>query len=150
MSYENKLKEMGFTIEPAPLSFGKFVQAIRTRDLVFTSGQVPIWGDTTIKGVVGADLTIQEGYDAARLCTLNNLRAIKAVIGSLDNIVTFVRVLGMVNVSPGFTETPAVINGCSDFLVEVFGPAGAHTRSAVGMTLPLNFAVEIEMVVQVR
>lgn len=150
MSYEAKLESMGYRIDPVELQFGKFFQAIRVGDLVFTSGQVPIWGETSIKGVLGADLDVQQGYEAAKLCTLNNLRVIKTIVGSLDKIETFVKVLGMVNVAPGFNQTPAVINGCSDFLVEVFGKAGAHARSAVGMTLPLNFAVEVEMIVKVK
>lgn len=149
MSYEAKLKSMGLDVAPVELAFGKFVQAVRVGNLVFTSGQVSAWGDKTIKGKVGGDLTPEQGYEAARYCTLNCLRAIKALT-SLDNIVQVVKVLGMVNVAPGFDGTPSVINGCSDFLREVFGDAGKHARSAVGMTLPLNFAVEIEMVVEVK
>ena len=150
MSYEKKLQELGYAIEPAQLDTGKFVQASRTGNLVFTSGQIPLWGDKSIKGKVGGDLTIEQGYEAAKLCALNNLRAIKAAVGSLDNIVRIVKVLGMVNVAPGFDNTPAVINGCSDFVREVFGEAGYHSRSAVGMTIPLNWAVEVEMVVEVK
>ena len=150
MSYENTLLKMGYVIEPVPLKFGKFLQATRTGNLIYTSGQVPIWGEQSIKGVVGRDLTIEQGYEAAKLCALNNLRAIKAITGTLDNIEQFVKVFGMVNVATDFNETPAVINGCSDFLVEVFGDVGLHSRSAVGMTIPLNFAVEVEMIVQVK
>ena len=151
MSYEAKLASMGYKIEPVdPLDNGKFVAAVRVGDLVFTSGQVSAWGDKTIKGKVGADVSQEEAIEAARFCALNNLRAVKAVTGSLDKIVRVVKVLGMVNVAPGFDATPAVIHGCSDFLREVFGDAGRHARSAVGMTLPLNYAVEIEMVFEVR
>jgi enamine deaminase RidA (YjgF/YER057c/UK114 family) len=149
MAYEEKLRDMGYVIEPADLETGTFVEAVRTGNLIFTSGQLPIWGEKSVKGKVGEDVTVEEGYDAARLCTLNGLRAIKALVGSLDNIVRFVRVFGMVNVAPGFDGTPLVISGCSELLGEVFGDAGCHARSAVGMTLPFNYAVEIEMVVEV-
>jgi enamine deaminase RidA (YjgF/YER057c/UK114 family) len=151
MSYEEKLQAMGYTIEPVELDTGKFVQAVKTGNLVFTSGQVSRWGDEAIKGKVGADLTVEQGYEAAKLCALNCLRAIKTVTGSLDEIVRFVKVLGMVNVAPDFDATPAVINGCSELLREVFGEdAGYHARSAVGMTIPHGWAVEIEMVVEVK
>ncbi len=150
MSYEAKLQEMGYIIEPAPLHLGKLLQAVKTGNLVYTSGQVPIWGDRSVKGKVGKDLTLEQAYEAAKWSALNALRAIKAVTGSLDEIVRFVKVLGMVNVSEGFNDTSAVINGCSDFLCEVFGDAGKHARSAVGMSLPLNYAVEIEVIAEVR
>ena len=151
MSYEAKLTSMGYKIEPAdPLDNGRFVAAVRIGDLVFTSGQVSVWGDKVVKGKVGADVSLEQAIEAARFCTLNNLRAVKAVVGSLDHIVRVVKVLGMVNVAPGFDETPAVIHGCSDFLREVVGDAGRHARSAVGMTLPLNYAVEIEAIFEVR
>jgi enamine deaminase RidA (YjgF/YER057c/UK114 family) len=150
MSYEQRLIDLGFEITSVELEFGKFVQATRSGNLVYVSGQVPSWGDKTIKGKVGGDLTAEQGYEAAKFCTLNCLRAVKAVAGSLDNVVQIVKVFGMVNVAPGFDATPAVINGCSDLLREVFGDAGKHARSAVGMTVPLNFAVEVEMIVEVR
>jgi enamine deaminase RidA (YjgF/YER057c/UK114 family) len=150
MSFEKKLNEMGYSIEPIPPNNGKIVPAVRTGNLIYTSGQVPTWGDKSIKGKVGQDLTLEDAIEAARICALNNLRAIKTVIGSLDNIERFVKVSGMVNVAPGFDNTSGVINGCTDFLVEVFGEAGRHARCATGMTIPFNFAVEIEMVVEVK
>lgn len=150
MSYETKLKEMGYTIEPVQLDNGKFVQAVRTGNLIFTSGQVSRWGDKELKGKVGRDLSVEEGYEAARMAALNALRAIKTVAGSLDNVVRFIKVLGMVNVAPDFDNTPGVIHGCSDLLRAVFGEVGYHARSAVGMTIPFNYAVEIEMVVEVK
>jgi enamine deaminase RidA (YjgF/YER057c/UK114 family) len=150
MSYEANLAALGHTITPLEkLDNGKFVQAVRTGNLVYTAGCVSAWQGVEIKGKLGGDLSVAEGYTAARYCALNNLRAIKTVIGSLDHVVRFVKVLGMVNVAPGFDNTPAVIHGCSEFLREVFGEAGRHARSAVGMTIPFNYAVEIEMVVEV-
>lgn len=150
MSFEAKLKEIGYTIEPVELDNGKYVQAVKTGHLIFTSGNVSSWADKTIKGKVGSDLTVEEGYEGARMCALNCLRAIKTIQGSLDDISRFVKVLGMVNVAPGFDNTPGVINGCSDFLREIFGETAHHARSAVGMTIPFNYAVEIEMVVEVK
>jgi len=150
MKYEEKVQELGYVIEPVKLEFGKFVQGARSGNLIFTSGQVPIWNGKEIKGKVGKDLTVEEAYEAAKYCTLNNLKVIKTLAGSLDNVVRIVKVFGMVNAAPGFDNTPAVINGCSDLLRELFGDAGKHARSAVGMVIPLNFAVEIEMIVEVE
>jgi enamine deaminase RidA (YjgF/YER057c/UK114 family) len=150
MSYEAKLKEMGYAIEPVQLDNGKFVQAVRTGNLVFTSGNVSTWGEKTIKGKVGRDLTVEEGYEGARFAALNCLRAIKTVTGSLDNIVRLIKVFGMVNVAPDFDNTPGVIHGCSDLLREVFGEVGHHARSAIGLTVPFNYAVEIELIAEVK
>jgi enamine deaminase RidA (YjgF/YER057c/UK114 family) len=150
MSYEARLTAMGYTIEPIELNAGKLMLAVRSGNLIFTSGQVPNWEGQTVMGKVGQDLSVEQGYAAARLCTLNCLRAVKTLAGSLDAVTRIVKVLGMVNVAPDFNNTPAVIHGCSDLLLEVFGEAGRHARSAVGMTIPLNYAVEVEMVVEVK
>jgi enamine deaminase RidA (YjgF/YER057c/UK114 family) len=149
MSVEDRLAERGYSVEPAALDSGRFAQATSAGNLVFTSGQVPIWGDRVIKGKVGSDLSLDEAREAARLCTLNCLRAVKAVAGSLEDV-RIVKVLGMVNVAPGFDNTPAVIDACSELLEELFGARGRHSRSAVGMTIPLNYAVEIELVAELR
>ena len=149
MSYEAKLRELGYTIEPIDLNAGKIMHAVRTGNLIYTSGQVSRWGEREIKGKLGRDLSVEQGYEAARFSALSCLRAIKTLAGSLDNLVQFVKVLGMVNAAPDFDDTPAVIHGCSDLLLEVFGAAGRHARSAVGMTLPLNYAVEIEIIVEI-
>jgi enamine deaminase RidA (YjgF/YER057c/UK114 family) len=150
MSYETKLRELCYVIEPIDLNAGKIMHAVRTGNLIYTSGQVSRWGDREIKGKLGSDLTVEQGYEAALLSTLSALRAIRSLAGSLDTIVQVVKVLGMVNVAPDFDNTPAVIHGCSDLLLEVFGEAGRHARSAVGMTIPLNYAVEIELIVEVQ
>lgn len=149
MSFEAKLQALGYTIEPVELNAGKIMLAVRSGNLIFTSGQVPNWDGQTVFGKVGQDLSVEEGYAAARLATLNCLRAIKTLAGSLDNVSRVVKVFGMVNVAPDFNNTPAVIHGCSDLLLEVFGEAGRHARSAVGMTIPMNYAVEVEMIVEV-
>jgi enamine deaminase RidA (YjgF/YER057c/UK114 family) len=150
MSYEAKLRELGYSIEPIELNAGKIMMATRTGNLIYTSGQVSRWGEAEIKGKVGGDLSVEQGYEAARWCALNCLRAVKTLAGSLDQVVQIVKVLGMVNVAPNFDNTPAVIHGCSDLLLEAFGETGRHARSAVGMTIPNNYAVEIEMIVEVR
>jgi enamine deaminase RidA (YjgF/YER057c/UK114 family) len=150
MSYESKLESLGYKLEPANLEAGKFVEAVRVGNLVFTSGQISSWNGKEVKGKVGKDLTVEEAYQAAKLCALNNLKIIKTITGSLDKIVRIVKVFGMVNAAPDFDNTPAVINGCSDLLLEIFGNNGKHARSAIGMVVPLNWAVEIEMVVEVK
>jgi len=149
MSYEAKLRALGYSVEPIELNAGKIMHAVRTGNLIYTSGQVSRWGDREIKGKVGRDLTVEQAYEAARCSALSCLAAIKTLAGSLDHVVQVVKVLGMVNVAPDFDNTPGVIHGCSDLLLEVFGEAGRHARSAVGMTIPNNFAVEIEMIVEV-
>ena len=151
MSFEKKLKEMGYEIEPlSEMDSGRYIHAVRTGNLVFTSGQVSTWNGKDIKGKLGADLTVEQGYEGAKFGALNNLRAIKTLIGSLDKITRIVRVNGMVNVAEGFENTPGVIHGCSDILREVFGEVGCHTRCAVGMTIPFNWAIEITMVVEIK
>ena len=150
MSYEERLAQLGYPITDVEIDAGRFVRAVRTGNLVFTAGATSSWDGQEIKGKVGLDLTTEQGYEAARLSTLSCLRAVKTVMGSLDRVVRIVKVLGMVNVAPGFADTPGVIHGCSDLLKEIFGDAGRHARSAVGMTIPFDFAVEIEMVVEVR
>lgn len=150
MSYEAKLAELGYTLEPIELDNGKFVLAAQTGNLIFTAGCVPKWGETVIYGKIGGDLTVEQGYEAAKLCTLNCLQAIKSITGSLDKITRIVKLFGMVNVAPGFDNTPGVIHGCSDLLRQVFGEVGYHARSAIGLTVPFNYAVEIEMIVEVE
>lgn len=149
MSYLTKLNELGYTLEPLELNAGRLMHAVRTGNLVYTSGQVSRWGETLIKGKVGDDLTVEQGYEGAKLCALNCLRAVNQLAG-LDNVVRVVKVLGMVNVAPGFNNTPGVIHGASDLFIAVFGEAGCHARSAVGMTIPDNFAVEVEAIFEVR
>ncbi len=150
MSYEAKLRELGYSVEPIELSTGRFMRAVRTGKLVYTAGQVSAWQGREIKGKVGRDLTVEEGYEAARLCALGCLQAIKSLVGDLDQVAQMVKVLGMVNVAPEFDDTPGVIHGCSDFLLEVFGEAGRHARSAVGMVIPFNYAVEVELIAELR
>lgn len=150
MSYEAKLRELGYTLAPIELNGGRLMHAVRTGNLIYTSGQVSRWEGHEIKGKLGHDLDVEAGYTAARYSALGCLAAIKALAGSLDEVARVVKVLGMVNVAPDFDNTPAVIHGCSDLLIEVFGEAGRHARSAVGMTIPNNYAVEVELIVELR
>ncbi len=149
---EERLKELGvFLMEPdAPVA--NYVNAVRTGNLVFMAGKGPKDAEGNyVVGKVGADLTIEEGYAAARLVAIQQLAALKAEIGDLNKVVRIVKVLGMVNSAPDFTEQPKVINGFSDLMVAVFGDRGKHARAAVGMvSLPIGIAVEIELIIEVR
>ena len=149
---EEKIAEMGLILtEPSP-PVANYVNAVRTGNLVFMAGKGPTSNEgTLVKGKVGTDLTIEEGYAAARLVAQAQLSALKAEIGDLNKVVRVVKVLGMVNCSTDFENQPEVINGFSDAIVEVFGDRGKHARAAVGMgSLPRNISVEIEMIVEVR
>lgn len=127
----------------------RFHTAVRAGNLVLTSGQVPSVGDLQIRGKVGRDIDLRTAQKAAELCAVNCLRAVSAV-ADLESIERVVKVFGMVNVAPDFNDTASVINGCSDFLQAVLGDRGGHhARSAVGMTLPGDWVVEIEMIVAV-
>ena len=152
MSAENRLKELGIELPPPPKPAGNYVGGVRTVNLLFMSGCGPRNPDgTSLKGKVGSDLNTEEAYQAARLVGLNMLANIRDQLGSLDNVTRVVKVLGMVNAEPDFTEHPKVINGFSDLMVEVFGDAGRGGRSAVGMgSLPFQIPVEVEMVLEVK
>ena len=149
---EAKLQEMGVAFLVPPPPAGNYVSAVRTGNLVYMAGVGPRNADGEyILGKLGRDLTVDEGYEAARWCAINMLTNLHLEIGDLDRVVRFVKLLGMVNSDPDFTQPPAVINGCSDLLVEAFGDKGRHARSAVGMaTLPFGMAVEVEAVIEIR
>ncbi|MEZ5234216.1 MAG: RidA family protein [Acidimicrobiia bacterium] len=149
-SPEARLAELGISLPDAPTPVGSYVTFVRSGNLAFTSGHGPSGADGYVTGKVGADLDVAAGQAAARLTGLNLLATLRKELGSLDRVTRVVKVLGMVNCGPDFGQHPAVINGCSDLLVEIFGDAGRHARSAVGMgSLPMNMAVEIELVVEV-
>lgn len=149
---EMKLKELGVDISLKFNPVANYVPAVTTGNLVFMSGHGPIKPDQTrITGVIGRDLDEQQGYDAARLVGLALLASLRREIGSLDRVKRIVKVLGMVNSVPEFTNHPQVINGFSDLMVEVFGERGRHARSAVGLgSLPNAIPVEIEMVIEME
>ena len=150
---EDRLAALGLELPDAPSPIANYVSAVRTGNLLYLSGSGPAArpDGTSPKGKLGADLTVEEGYEAARLVGLNLIARLKAELGDLDRVKRVVKLLAMVNSSPDFNQPPAVANGCSDLLVEVFGDAGRHARSAVGMaTLPNDIPVEIEMIVEIE
>jgi enamine deaminase RidA (YjgF/YER057c/UK114 family) len=149
---EQKLKEMGIELPTPSQPIATYVSAVRTGNLIFLAGKGPSKPDGSyITGKPGKDLTVQQGYDAARLVAINQLAALKAAIGDLDKVKRVVKVLGMVNSDPDFKDHSKVINGFSDLIVAVFGDKGKHARSSVGMcSLPNNMAVEIELIVEVE
>lgn len=146
-----RLLELGITLpEPMPPA-GSYEPCVVIGSAVHVGGHGPVHDGGVIVGKVGADLDVAAGREAARATGLSILATLQRELGDLDRIERIVKVLGMVNVGPAFTNTPAVIDGCSDLLLEVFGEAGRHTRSAVGMAeLPFGIAVEIELIAQLR
>ena len=152
MQVEKRLKTMGIALPPAVTPVANYVPAVRSGNLVFLSGHGPFDEDgALITGKVGADLTTEQGYAAARRIAIGLLGSLKAAVGDLDRVRRIVKLLGLVNCPPDFGDQPKVINGASDFLVEVFGDKGKHARSAVGTNaLPMNIAAEIEMIVEIE
>ncbi len=149
---ETRLAGMGIEIPEAPAAVGAYVPALQFGNLVVTSGQLPLSnGELAFKGKIGSDLDVETGAEAARLCALNCVVQIKGVIGELSRVKRIVRVEGFVNSADGFTSQPAVMNGASHFLADVFGDVGSHTRFAVGSNeLPLDAAVEVAVWAEVE
>ena len=149
---EQKLKEKAIVLPTPSSPIANYVNVVRSGNLLFLAGKGPTRADgTQVTGKVGKDVTIAQGYEAAQIVALNHLAVLKAELGNLNKVKRIVKVLGMVNCESNFTEHPKVINGYSDFMVEIFGEKGKHARSAVGMgSLPNNIAVEIEVIVEVE
>src|ERR1044071_9713285 len=152
VDFDKKLKDLGITLSEPSKPVANYVKAVRTGNLIYLVGHAPVKADGTyVTGKVGRDLTVEQGYEAAKLTAVQLLSTLKAELGDLNKVKRVVKVLGMVNCHSDFTDHPKVINGCSDLLVAVFGDKGKHARSSVGMnSLPLNTSVEIEMVVEVE
>jgi enamine deaminase RidA (YjgF/YER057c/UK114 family) len=145
-----RLAELGVTLPDAPAPAANYVPWVRSGSLVFVSGQISQTADGPVKGLLGADMDIAAGAAAARLCALSLTAQLKAACdGDLDRVTRVVKLTGFVNSAPGFGDQPKVINGCSDFLVELFGERGRHARSAVGAALPFGVAVEVEGIFEV-
>jgi len=146
----SRLKELGHELPPVPTPAGSYVPATRSGHLIFTAGQLPFRdGELAFTGKVDDTVSVDEAKEAARLCALNALAAVAAEAGGLSGISRIVKVTGYVASAPGFNGQPDVLNGASDFLGEVFGEAGLHARSAVGVSeLPLGAPVEVEIVVE--
>lgn len=148
---EHRIIELGLILPTPPKPLAAYIPAKKSGNLVFTAGQLPmVDGVLVAQGFLGKNVEIEDAYQSARICTLNALAAIKGVIGDLDQIKQIVRVVGYVASVPEFTQQPAVVNGASELLLEIFGENGKHARSAVGMSvLPLNAPVEIELTVEI-
>jgi len=150
---EARLKELGIELPKTGEVAGNYVPFVRTGDLLFLAGQLPIWmGERRFAGKLGREFTIEQGQQAARLCGLNLVAFLKAAVGGdLDRVVRCVRLGGFVNSTDDFSEQPQVVNGCSSLMVEVFGDQGRHARTAVGVNvLPFNLAVEVDGIFEVR
>jgi enamine deaminase RidA (YjgF/YER057c/UK114 family) len=150
LGVEARLAELGIVLPAGPSPGGNYVPAKTVGRMVYLSGVISIGTDGVITGTVGAGRTIEQGYAAARACSLTHLAVLKRHLGSLDAVKSIVGVNGYVNAVAGFADSPAVINGASDLLVEVFGEAGRHVRAAIGVSaLPRNALVEVQMTVEI-
>ncbi len=150
MGAEARLKQLGIELPPLPTPMANYVRSVRAGNLLFLAGHGPLRDGKMVVGKLGRDMSVEQGAEAARLVGLGLLASTREALGSLDRVKRIVKVLGMVNSVDGFGDQPKVMNGFSDLMVEVFGEAGRHARSAVGMAeLPVGIAVEIEMIVEV-
>ncbi len=147
-----RLKELGIDLPEVPRPVAAYVPAVRSGSHVYISGQLPLVdGKPVVTGKVGGDVSVEKAREAARVCAVNALAALAGVVGDLDQVSRIVKVTGFVASAPGFTGQPAVVNGASELLREVFGSAGEHARAAVGVAeLPLGVPVEVEMIAEVR
>ena len=152
MNPEKNLQELGLTLPQPPAAAGAYVPAVRTGNLLYLAGTLPMRdGKMVYAGKVGQEINLVQAAEAAQLCTLNALANAKAALGSLDAVVRVVMVNGFVNGIDGFSDSPKVLNGASEFLLKVFGDAGKHARAAVSVNgLPLGAAVEVQIVLEVR
>ncbi len=152
MSVNERLVELGIELPELPKPIGAYVLSVQTGNLLYTSGIGPQeHGQFPYQGKVGAELTIEEGRAAARLCMLNLLSLIREAVGDLDRVSRVVKLLGFVASAPGFGDQPLVMNGASELLLQVLGESGRHARSAIGVNeLPRNIPVEIEMIVELK
>ena len=150
MSIEKRLTELGITLPEAPRPVAAYVPAVSSGNLLFVSGQLCLVnGELLSKGRVGREVSLKQGYEAARIAAINSLAIVKKELGSLDRVKRVVKVVGYVASEPDFYDQPKVVNGASELLAEVFGDQGRHARSAVGVnSLPLNTPVEIEVIVE--
>jgi enamine deaminase RidA (YjgF/YER057c/UK114 family) len=150
-SPQERLRDLGLVLPQVAAPLAAYVPAVRSGSYVYTSGQLPLVdGELAATGKVGAEVTPEDAKELARACVLNALAAVKAEVGDLARVVRVVKVVGFVASEPGFTGQPGVVNGASELLGEVFGDAGRHARSAVGVAvLPLDAPVEVELIVEI-
>ncbi len=152
MIFENKIKELGYELAEAPKPLAAYVPCVQSGNLVFTAGQLPLVnGELKFSGQVGKDLTEEEGRKAAEICLLNCLSVIRGITGDLDKIKRIIKLTAFISSSSDFYKQPAVANGASELLLKIFGDDGKHARSAVSVpSLPINAAVEIEMIAELK
>lgn len=152
MMIENRLKELGYDLPETPTPLANYVPAVRTGNLIFFSGALPVrQGKPVYIGKVGSELTLEQGYDAAKITGLNLISQLKNQVDDLDKVVRIVKIQAFVASAPDFYQQPAIVNGVSDLMAEVFGEKGRHARTAVAVPqLPMNVPVEIEMIVEVE
>ena len=150
MSANQRINELGIVLPQVATPAGAYVPAVVSGNLVFTAGQIPLVdGKLAATGKVGKDLTAEQAKEIARICALNAVAAVKSVIGDLDRVKKVVKVVGFVSSDPSFSQQPAVVNGASELLEQIFGEKGIHARSAVGVAvLPLDAPVEVELIVE--
>ena len=147
---DDRLRALGISLPPPRAPLANYVPARRVGNLVYTAGQISGTAELEFKGKLGAELSVDEGRAAARMCALNCLAALLTVVDSLDSVKQLVRVGAFVNSATGFNQQPAVANGASDLFVEIFGDGGRHARTAVGVNeLPAGFSVEVELIAEV-
>jgi enamine deaminase RidA (YjgF/YER057c/UK114 family) len=151
MSANAKIQALGITLPEVAKPAGAYVPAVQSGNLVFTAGQIPlVEGKLIATGKVGKEISVEQARDIARICALNAVAAVKGVIGDLDRVKKVVKVVGFVASVPEFTQQPQVVNGASELLEQIFGEAGIHARSAVGVAvLPLDAPVEVELIVEI-
>jgi enamine deaminase RidA (YjgF/YER057c/UK114 family) len=151
MSYEKKLQELGLALPEPPKPVAAYVPGVKVDKYIYTAGQIPfVDGQLKYKGKVGDEVSV-DAYEAAKICALNCLSIVKSLAGSLDNVEKIVKVVGFVNSADGFNQQPQVINGASELLGQIFGEAGAHARSAVGVNqLPMDATCEVELIVKLK
>lgn len=150
MKFEQKISELGLTLPSVAPPAGSYLPSITSGNLVFTAGQIPlVEGKLAATGKVGSEISLDKAQELARICLLNGLAAVKSELGDLQRVKRIVKIVGFVSSDPSFTQQPQVINAASDLLAEIFGEAGRHARSAVGVAvLPLDAPVEIELIVE--
>ena len=146
---ETRLNELGVKLPETPKPIANYIPAKRTGNLIHTAGQVPVYDGVSYKGKLGFNITIEESKTATKICVINCLAAIRTIC-PLDKIKSIVAVHGLVNSTPENTEQADAMNGASDFVVDVFGEIGKHTRTAVGVSIPHNFAASVYMVVEIE
>jgi enamine deaminase RidA (YjgF/YER057c/UK114 family) len=152
LSFEEKLLQLGITLPEPPKPVAAYVPGVVVDKYVYTAGQIPfVDGQLMYKGKVGKDVSVEDAYNAAKICMLNCLSIVKSLAGNLNNVEKIVKVVGFVNSAEGFDQQPKVINGASELVGQIFGDAGAHARSAVGVSeLPLGAACEVEIIVKIK